>query len=265
MSNTSKRDEIVAGGVAGAAFFASAAHIVSVVHETNHLAFSLVYPLGIDGLIYVGIRAVQQGRKKAGFAAILVGALYSLAFNAHAEGAFTMSKLLVAASMPIAMLVSFAIVHTGHKVEEIPAPVATPIAVPVAKPIPARVSYPVRPALVRPATAFLPIVPKAAPVRIKATVPVRPTPTRPAITVRPSTTGRTIAWDVRVAVELMDEGRTNDEIGTKVGTAPKQIQRARRVLGFVRTTAMTDTDIHATITGALSLPVIAAIREAASK
>ena len=56
------KSEAAAGVVAGASFIASAGHIVSVVNETNALAFALVYPIGIDGLLYVGIRAVQTGR-----------------------------------------------------------------------------------------------------------------------------------------------------------------------------------------------------------
>lgn len=270
--------EYVPSMVTAAAFTASAAHIVTVVNETNPFLVALAYPLGIDGLIYVGIDAMQKGRKAVGTVALLVGSVYSLLFNADAEKALEMHPLLIAASMPVCLFASFLIAYTGKKPVEVPAPIVAPA--PIAVPVPAPIVAPAPVAIaarrtptwvgagVRPT---LPIVSRFAPRPvIKATVAApKPaavaTPKPAAISSRPETktAGRSISWDVTEAVRLMDEGKTNDEIGSKVGTAPKQIQRARRVLGFVRTSDMTDAEIRETISNQLSMPVIAAIRKAA--
>lgn len=138
--NLNLRSETAAAIVAGAAFTASAGHIVHVVSASNPMFFALAYPIGIDGLLYVGIRAIQAGRKVAGILAILIGAFYSLAFNADAEGALDMPKLLIASSMPVCLLVAFIIEATGKKAEEIPAP--APIAAPVLR-------FPLRPRRLR--------------------------------------------------------------------------------------------------------------------
>lgn len=244
--------EYVPSMVTAAAFTASAAHIVSVVNETNPLLVAFAYPLGIDGLIYVGIDAMQKGRKAVGALALFIGSAYSLLFNADAENAIHMDPMLIAASMPVCLFASFLIAYSGKKTasEVVERIVEKVVEIPVERIVTA---YP----------TLLPIAPPAAKPAPRKTV-AAPKP-RPAISSRPETktAGRSISWDVAEAVRLMDEGKTNDEVGSKVGTAPKQIQRARRVLGFVRSSDMTDAEIRETISNQLSMPTIAAIRKAA--
>lgn len=214
--------------VAGASFIASAGHIVSVVDETNPIWFALAYPIGIDGLIYVGIRAMQGKRFLAGAVALLIGAIYSLAFNAHAEGALTMPALMIASSMPVAMFAAFLIEHSGEKAEEIeaPAPAPAPVHVPATVP---------------------------APVKIAAK------PTRPAITDGRKGSGRTAAWDVEKAVRLLADGRTNEEIASTVGTNTKAIQRTKRA-GRMIEDGMADAEIATTV--GVSVAHVARIRAA---
>lgn len=227
-----------AGIVAGAAFIASAGHIVSVVDETNPIWFALAYPIGIDGLIYVGIRAMQTQRFISGGIALLIGAIYSLAFNGHAEGAFTMPALMIASSMPVAMFAAFLIEATGEKTPE---PIEEPKTVaPTLLPI-------------------APFVPK--PVRVQATVTktakaVETKPETKALTDGRKTGGRVASWDVEKAVALLMDGRTNDEVASMVGTNAKAVQRTRRVL---KTTG-TDAEVG-TITG-LSAAHVARVRAA---
>lgn len=228
-----KKDELVAGGVAGAAFFASAAHIIEVVSETNHMAFALAYPFGIDGLIYIGIRAAQSGRKAAGFGAILIGAAYSLLFNAHAEGAIVMHPLLIAASMPVAMLVSFAIVHTGHGEPEatMPETIEKIVEVPVEKIVERIVTV---------APALLPIVPAAPKVITKADAPKAKAPAAG----RTSTGGRVATWDVEEAVRLHKDGRTDEDVLSAVdGLTAKPWQRTKRAVRLLADTPMTAEEI----------------------
>lgn len=240
--NVNLRSEKVAGIVAGASFFASAGHIVSVVDETNHIVFALAYPIGIDGLIYVGIRAIQTGRPVAGMLALLVGAFYSLAFNAHAEDALTMNKLLIASSMPVCMFAAFLIEATAKKavpVEKTPAPVEVALPAPAPKPI-AWVAAGAR--------WTLPIIPLQAPAPIK----VKSSVVRPAIAKRtdtPAIEGRTdgqmdgrtdgrtqrrVAWDVEKAVGLLMDGRTSTDVATVVGTNRKAIERTRRAMVLIQ-------------------------------
>jgi uncharacterized protein DUF2637 len=222
------KSEAAAGIVAGASFIASAGHIVTVVNETNALAFALVYPIGIDGLLYVGIRAVQTGRRVAGVLAILVGAFFSLAFNADAENALTMPRLMVAASMPVCMVVAFVIEGTAKKakpIEDAPAPVAAP-----------QIVYP----------TLLPIVPPAAkPVKIRATVE---TP-KPKAIAAPST-GRVASWDVEKTVGLIEDGRTDgDVLATVDGLTAKPLQRTKRAVRLLAEDASrTDVEV-ATVVG----------------
>lgn len=223
------RDSLVASGVAGAAFFASAAHIVEVVSETNHVAFALVYPLAIDGMIYIGIRALQSGRKFAGFSAIFTGAAYSLLFNAHAENAITMNPLLIAASMPIALLVSFIVVHTGHKTEEKAEVKEVEKIVEIEK-------------IVTVAPKLLPIVPAAPKPTVVPTMNRRGGTTfvkadapEPA-PVRTSTAGRKAKWDVEEAVRLLTDGRTDAEVMDASGVTDKPLQRTKRVIRLLSDT-----------------------------
>ena len=202
MSLKDRKDEIVAGGVACAAFISSAQHIVEVVLSHGvPMAVAAVHPLGLDGLIYVGIRAMQQGNKRSGFAAIAYGAAYSLLFNMDSYSkSFDMPPILLAASMPLAMLFAFLIVHSSH------APEVRYVEVPG----PERI-------VVREIEA-----PKRPPVRVHRDEPS-------------TSTGRVAGWDVEKAVRLMDEGRTNEEIASTLGNVgPKPIQRTRRAVTMIK-------------------------------
>ncbi len=237
-----------AGIVAGAAFIASAGHIVHVVSETNPVWFALAYPIGIDGLIYVGIRAMQNRRFVSGAIALLIGAVYSLAFNGHAEGAFTMPPLMIASSMPVAMFAAFLIEAIGEPEKEIEAPAAAPQI--ITKTV---------------APALLPIVPFAPkPIAPKPTVKAIASPAGRTVFVKDETPktdgrktgGRTAGWDVEKAVALIEDGRTNAEVASTVGTNEKAIQRTRRAMK----TEGTDAEV-ATITG-LSAAHVARVRAA---
>lgn len=221
------KSEAAAGVVAGASFIASAGHIVTVVHETNLLAFSLVYPIGIDGLLYVGIRAVQTGRRFAGILAILVGAFFSLAFNADAEGALIMPRLMIASSMPLCMVVAFVIEGTAKKAAPaaaltVPAPApAAPVKVPATVQAPA------------------PVAPK----------PVAPKPVAKAIEAPKASAGRVASWDVEKAVRLLVDGRTDaDVLGTVDGLTAKPLQRTKRAVRLITSdSSTTDEDIATTV------------------
>lgn len=208
------RSETAAAIVAGASFTASAGHIVTVVNETNPIALALVYPIGIDGLIYVGIRALQSRRPIAGLSALLIGGFYSLAFNAHAEGAVHMGALLIAASMPVCMMVAFVIEATAKKAEEV-------------KPETREV---VKTETVRVYPELLPIVP---PAKRPAVAARKPRPA--AVTARTETKGgRVAAWDVEKAVRLLADGRTDADILAAVdGLTAKPWQRTKRAARMI--------------------------------
>lgn len=240
------KSETAAGIVAGAAFIASAGHIVSVVDETNPILFALAYPIGIDGLIFVGIRSIQSRRPWAGALALLIGTIYSLAFNGHAEKAFEMHSMMIASSMPICMFAAFIIEATAKTAEEIavltPAPIAAPVPVPVVQ------APPVSRWIGAGARYTLPIVPLSAPAPIK----VRATVSRPAAKAVAGRTdvpaieaaGRIAAWDVEKAVRLIADGRTNEEIASTVGTNAKAVQRTKRAIKIMQADAsLADADV----------------------
>ncbi len=265
------RSETAAAVVAGASFIASAGHIVKVVAETNALLLALVYPVGIDGLIYVGIRALQSGRRVAGTFALLIGGFYSLAFNAHAEGALHMPKLLIAASMPVCMMVAFVIEATGRKAEPVeePAAPAAPIETEwdrmqerVEMRLRAEHALHVEEMKAEFAAKFEALRPvEAAPVSAAVVAPA----SRPAITDGRKAGGRVETRDVEQAVEIMrdEDGRTNEEIASIVGTNAKAVQRPRRAYVLITTTDKTDEEINEDMKNSISVAHIARVRAAA--
>jgi hypothetical protein len=229
-----------AGIVAGAAFIASAGHIVSVVSETNPIWFALAYPIGIDGLIYVGIRSLQEKRFLSGTIALLIGAVYSLAFNAHAEGALVMPALMIASSMPVAMFAAFLIEAFGAKDADIEAPAAAPQII----------TKTVAPALL-PIAPFAP-KPVAAPKVIAVASPAGRTvfvKADVAKTDAPKTSGRKATWDVEKTVGLIEDGRTDaDVLGTVDGLTAKPLQRTKRAVRLLTEDAsQTDAEIASTV------------------
>jgi uncharacterized protein YerC len=230
-----KRDEIVAGGVALSAFAASAQHIFHVTAAAgNPDVVAALHPAGIDGLIYIGIRAMQQGNKKAGGLAIAYGAGYSLAFNAASYGGFVMPVWALAACMPLAMFLAFLIVHGGHKVVQ--AAVETVEVIREVQVLP----------------QLLPIVPLAP----KAQAPALP------VAVAKSRT-RAAGWDVEKAVAMIVDGKSDQEIMEVVegiGNV-KTLQRNRRVVKLLQA-GMTPEDIKAEVTPPMSLAHITRVQAA---
>lgn len=137
------RDQIVAGGVAGAAFVCSATHIYSVALASgNAWPVAIVHPLGLDGLIYIGMRAVTNGRRWQGWLATVYGVAMSLTFNAVSYAHVAMPAWVMAIAMPLALVLGVLVV--GHDKGKAPAdPVDTP-APAVVTPIPATVPEPRR-------------------------------------------------------------------------------------------------------------------------
>lgn len=252
------KSEAAAGIVAGASFIASAGHIVHVVSATNPIGFALVYPVGIDGLLYVGIRAVQTGRRVAGIFAILIGAIYSLAFNAHAEGALTMPKLMIASSMPVCMVVAFVIEGTAKKAADIePAPqVITKTVAPALLPIVPFAPKPVA------APTVVPVASRHGGTNfVKVDAPKVETKKDEKRTDAPKATGgRVASWDVEKAVRLLADGRTDVEILSLVdGLTAKPWQRTKRAAKLI---ASGGTDAEIATTCGVSVAHVARIRKA---
>lgn len=232
-----KRDELVAGGVAVSAFAASAQHIFHVTQAAgNPDVVAALHPAGIDGLIYIGIRAMQHGNKKAGGFAVAYGAAYSLAFNAASYGGFVMPVWALAACMPLAMFFAFLIVHGGHKV------------VPVTETVERIVEVVKAPALL----PIIPFQPTVAPVRI---------PSLPKAVAASRT--RSASWDVEKVVALILDGKEDAEITSAVELGAKTLQRTRRVVKLLQAD-MTPEDIKAEINPPMSLAHITRIRAAMS-
>lgn len=226
-----------AGVVTAASFAASAAHIFTVVAETNSPYVAWVYPIGIDGLIFVGLRAMQTGRKFVGAVALGIGATYSLLFNGHAEGALVMPAWLIAAAMPVAFFAAVLIETTAAKAEEIEEIPAAPV-VPVRDETEwdrmeervetrlraehalhmetMKAEYAAKFAAIEQAPAAAPV---AAPVKVKA------------ITDGRTSAGRAASWDVEKAVALIEDGRTDADVMDVVdGLTPKPLQRTKRAV-----------------------------------
>ncbi len=257
--------------VAGAAFLASAGHIVSVVDETNHLIFALAYPIGIDGLLYVGMKAMKEKRFGVGTLALVIGTFFSLAFNFHAEGAVVVPRIIIAASMPVCLLAAFVIEHIGRKDAE---PVEIPAAVPVTAPAaPVAIPAPAIRWVAAGARWTLPIIPLSAPapIRAKASVARKPRTVaapaaRPAIEDGSTKAGRAAAWDVEKAVRLLADGRTNEDVAEAVGTNAKAIQRTKRATVLITGDAsLTDEQVSEMMNRDVSAAHVARVRAAMVK
>ncbi len=230
--------------VTAAAFTASAEHIISVVSETNPIYIAWVYPIGIDVLMYVGIRALQARRWFSGTVALLIGAAYSFLFNADAENALKMDPFLIAASMPLCFLASILIESTAKKVQEIEPQIQT-------------VTQTVYPTL-------LPIVPfESKPIHAEATIekpaPVAAPEPKPAIA-SGRTTGPVRSWDTSRVVHMIMDGRV-DEL-TPEDVSPKQLQRTKRIVRLLQEdSSRTNHEIQTAVSG-VGLALITSIRAA---
>jgi hypothetical protein len=224
MSIKNKRDEIAAGIVAGSAFIASATHIVTVAVEAgNFVAVAAVHAIGIDGLIYIGIRAMQRGNKRAGIAALLYGAAVSLVFNAASYGAFEMPKIVIAFTMPVAMLLAFLVVHSGHGTKD-----STRDSAEDTEATRTHVHLDIQRDTVRTPRPHTTV--QATTVQPETSTPVTGTvvqPERKAITRRPAARD----WDRDRAIEMLATGTlTHAQIAAEVGASTKSIQRLRKAL-----------------------------------
>lgn len=228
-----KRDEIVAAGVSLGCFIASAAHIVSQAQLAgNHPAIAGVHALGIDGLIYIGIRAMQRGNKLAGGAALAYGATISLIFNCASYEVFPLPRIVIAFTMPVAMVLGVLVVHgrdkdkdrgqdTGHvqgtRTRDRTKDKATRThvlldvqreSVPVSSDV-----HPVVHADVHPMSTPDTITGQVVPPVSTPAIERGPAPAR---------------WDVARATELITTtAMSNADIGADVGTSSKTIQRLR--------------------------------------
>jgi len=213
------RDQIVAGGVAGAAFVCSATHIYQVAVETgNHWAVAAVHPLGLDGLIYIGMRAVSGGRRWQGWLATVYGVGMSLTFNAVSYAGVDMPAPLMAVAMPIALVLGVLVV--GHKVstpDVLPVDTAQDMSTPA-------VSTP-RSRRVRPAPADVhPLIEVAdaavSAVRDMSTTAPAPAPARVGPAVEQSEDDRK-----EKARRMRAEGRSLTEVAAALGVSTKTVQR----------------------------------------
>lgn len=207
-----KRDEIVAAGVALSAFAASAQHIFHVTAAAGNPGIvAALHPAGIDGLIYIGIRAMQSGRRKPGGFAVAYGAAYSLAFNAASYGGFVMPVWALAACMPLAMFFAFLIVHGGHRVAEAAPEIVEKIVTVVKE---------------RELLPIVPLVREVSPVRITSSPRL---PQEVAVT-----SGRVAKWDVEKAVQMILDGRTDADIMDVVDVTAKPLQRTKRCVRLLQ-------------------------------
>lgn len=149
------RDQIVAGGVAAAAFACSAQHIYTVaLGAGNPWPIALVHPAGIDGLIYIGMRAVSAGRKWQGWIATVYGVGMSLTFNAVSYAHVAMPPWVMAVAMPLALVLGVLVVGhevTGKRPVKLSRPRSTPVIAdgPLAESVPVAVSTDIAPVLKR--------------------------------------------------------------------------------------------------------------------
>lgn len=204
---------LVAGGVAGAAFLSSASHIFQVAKEAgNWEPIAALHAVGIDGLIFVGLRNIKT-HPVAGWLATGFGVVVSLGYNlaSYGKGGMQPMELLLALTMPVAMLLGFVVIHATHRRDKakdtdpvVPAK-ATPRRVPVSQGQPVNVPPPRVPVpAVVPAVVPAPVVPPA----IEGTVTRGPKD-----------------WDKDKARTLLAEGRPRKEIAELCGVSRKSIDR----------------------------------------
>jgi hypothetical protein len=189
------RDAAVAGFVAGAAFIASAQHIWHVTELAgNPGVIAALHPAAIDGLIYIGIRSVQKGRRGQGAFAVAYGAAYSVAFNASSYGMFRMPAWALAACLPIALVAAVLIVHGGGHREPVPVE-PVPVVEPAPVPIPVRIP--------RPRSA-------------------------------PTSGGPAIGWDMDKAVDMLRREEADADIRTATGASVKSLRRTKQVFAAIK-------------------------------
>ncbi|MBN1174543.1 MAG: hypothetical protein JXA67_20410 [Micromonosporaceae bacterium] len=175
------------------AFLASGGHIYQVaVDMGNHPVIAAVHAIGLDGLVYIGIGACIAGAWTKGVIAVAYGGLMSLAFNfASYSSTGVLPAWVIAASMPVSLTLA---VLVGHGAKAVPTK-----AEPVSKPRVQRVPV----AEDKPKDNVVNIARKP----------------------------RAASWDKDLAAKLIAEGKlTNEEIGERVGTSYKTVQRYRRDL-----------------------------------
>lgn len=203
------KDQLIAAGVAGCAFAASAEHIYAVaVVAGNPPVIAGVHPVAIDMLIYIGIRAISASKRWEGWLATSYGVVMSLVFNAVSYAHVPMPPWVMAFAMPVSLILAVLVV--GHdvvvKAEDVP------------EVVPARVPR---------RRVHVPAVVSDVPMSdVPAVVSNVPTPAMslPSSDV-PARKSR-VVWDKDLAVKLLSEGQlSHKDIADRVGCDRKTIDR----------------------------------------
>jgi hypothetical protein len=237
------RDKFVAGGVAGAAFACSATHIFSVALASGNPAFIAgVHPIGLDGLIYIGMRAVSNGRRWQGWLATIYGVAMSLTFNVVSYAHVSMPPAVMAMAMPLALVLGVLVIGHGHEDKTAPVDmdteaVSTPVVhAAVSEPVSGFALSDVLPAAVvsSPSTFRVPAV--AAPVFVPQ-LDAKPAAPRPA---RGKVDEAEAKELVMAALEagVMKLGEVDALLGGYYETHPRTIRRLRERLGLVSVSAV---------------------------
>ncbi len=136
------------------AFLASAGHIYSVaVSMGNHPGIAGVHAIGVDGLVYIGIGAFREGARVRGGLAVTYGGVVSLAFNYAAYNGGTLPAWVIAASMPIVLVLAVLVSMSSGDPKDVPqdkpvsrkrVPAGVPVSQPTASRVPAVTAVPSR-------------------------------------------------------------------------------------------------------------------------
>jgi hypothetical protein len=104
--------------VTTAAAAISARHIYAVAYEASNPWWSaLLHAVALDGLIYIGVYAMQDRRWYRGGIALSYGMIVSALFNADSYQAMQLDPLFLAFCIPLAVLIGFLAAtgqDTGH-------------------------------------------------------------------------------------------------------------------------------------------------------
>lgn len=203
------RDQLVAGGVAAAAFACSATHIYTVAKASGNAAIiAAVHPIGLDGLIYIGMRAVSSGRRWQGWLATTYGVAMSLTFNAVSYAHVSMPAAVMAVAMPLALVLGVLVVGHGQPVQ---------VDTPVDTPAPAATAVP----------ATVPSRPAAVAVPVAATVPPKAITPAPRKVISTPVAAAALAMALRLVDEGMTTGEADAKTAAEYGLSTRTLRRYR--------------------------------------
>jgi hypothetical protein len=189
------------------AFAASAGHIYKVATVMgNPWPVAAVHALGLDGLVYVGIVAYQDGARIRGALAVVYGGGVSLAFNAASyTTGHHLPVWIMAMSMPISLVLGVLVGHGAVvRKKTPPAPVLPVEPESQARPTLTVVPDPVVPAAPRPA-------------------PRRSTTRRKPVAGKARRPGKAELYAEAVRMHF-DEGLTGTEIAERLGAGKRSVQ-----------------------------------------